>query len=174
MAESAEGEIYWHNPDPRAVFPIDDIKPNKSTRQALKKNKFTFTVNECFLDVLNKCSYRDETWISDEIINNYYELYRMGYAHSVETWKNDELVGGLYGVAIGGAFMGESMFNTYPNASKAAFYKLIEILKQKNFILLDSQYLNQHTEFLGAIEISKERYLNLLDLAIIQNTSFDE
>ncbi|HPP40069.1 MAG TPA: leucyl/phenylalanyl-tRNA--protein transferase, partial [Candidatus Kapabacteria bacterium] len=119
-----------------------------------------------------QCSNREDTWISDEIIEAYIELHRLGYAHSVEVWHENEICGGLYGVSIGSAFFGESMFNTISNASKAAFCFLVNHLKNRNFHFIDSQYINHFTAQLGAIEISSNKYLKLLNKAISQENSF--
>lgn len=173
MAESRDGEIYWHFPNPRAIFDIYNTKIPRSTRNLLKKNEYSFKVNESFRDVITYCSQRDDTWISNEIIDLYTELHNRGYAHSVEVHNSTgKLVGGLYGVAIGGAFFGESMFNIVPNASKLAFAFLLERLKQNKFLLLDSQYLNNFTKQLGAFNISANEYMRLLRIAININTEF--
>jgi leucyl/phenylalanyl-tRNA--protein transferase len=111
-------------------------------------------------------SDREDTWISEEIINSFTQLNELGYAHSIENWLDGELVGGLYGVSIGAAFFGESMFNLVPNASKTAFYYLVNYIKERNFILLDTQYINHHTQLLGAIEIPRADYLKILTNAI--------
>jgi len=161
MAES-DGSIYWHNPNPRSIIPLDEIKMSHSMKQLFRKKVFEFTINKACKKVIVECSKREETWISEEIIKTYTELNKMGYVHSVEAWKDGELAGGLYGVAIGGAFFGESMFTKVSNASKACFYFLVERLKKKGFRLLDSQYINEHTLSLGAILIPKELYLQLL------------
>ena len=165
MAEP-DGEIYWHCPQMRAVFPLDSLAVPRKLQNSLRKSNFYFSINKCFEEVILQCSNRRDTWISETIINSYIELYRLGFAHSVETWENGILVGGLYGVTLGGAFFGESMFNSVTNASKAAFYHLVERLKTNGFTLLDSQYINHFTLQLGAIEIPKPQYLKLLKKAI--------
>jgi len=172
MAESRDGEIYWHSPDPRAILPIDIIRPPRSLRQTLKKTPFDYRIDSNFETVIRACGKRYDTWISEEIITLYSVLNRLGVAHSVETFDKDELIGGLYGVAIGGAFFGESMFSVKSNASKAAFYYLVERLRERKFILLDTQYLNPFTEQLGAIEISRDDYLILLEKALGMERSF--
>lgn len=161
MADES-GEIYWHNPDLRAIMPLDKIKMPRSLRQYIKKYNMEFRIDSNFEQVIKKCSLRDETWINDEIIRAYINLHYLGYAHSVETFIDNKMVGGLYGVAIGKGFFGESMYSDISNASKAAFYFLVDRLRELDFILLDSQYLNPHTKLLGAIEISKEEYMNIL------------
>lgn len=166
MAESKDGDIYWHFPNPRAVFPLYDLKPPRSLRQSIKKHGYHFTINNRFEDVIKNCSAREDTWISEDITDTYIRLHQDGFAHSVETWSDGDLVGGLYGVSLGGAFFGESMFSAMPDASKAAFFRLVEHLKERKFILLDSQYLNEHTQLLGAIEIPAKMYMALLNRAV--------
>ncbi|AEI48182.1 leucyl/phenylalanyl-tRNA--protein transferase [Runella slithyformis] len=165
MADT-DGTLYWYSPDPRAIIPLNTYKPSKSLRPVLNKNLFEIRINADFEGVMKGCALprqdEDSTWISDEIISAYTELHQMGYAHSVETYLNNELVGGLYGVAIGGVFFGESMFHTVSNASKVAFHYLIEILKQQNYILLDTQFINDNVRRFGAIEIPKSEYIKLL------------
>lgn len=166
MADEREGEIFWHSPDPRAIIPLDSAKPPRSLKQFLKKTPLEYKIDAQFKKVVVECANRKETWINDEIIQAYTELHELGFAHCVESYLNNELVGGLYGVTIGGAFFGESMFFKISNASKAAFYHLVKTMKKRGFILLDSQYINYFTESLGAIEIPKERYLKILNRAI--------
>lgn len=178
MAESREGDIYWHSPDMRAIIPFERIKEPRSCKQTIKKQGFTFTLDKAFQDVITTCSqiirdYESGTWISKTIIDTYIKMHKLKYAHSVETWQDGQLVGGLYGVTIGGAFFGESMFSKISGASKAAFYRLVEHLKSKGYVLIDSQYLNHHTELLGAIEVPKNTYLDLLQIAILHSCSFD-
>lgn len=172
MAESSDGEIYWHFPERRAIFPIYDIKVPRTIRKIQKQFIYSYDIDRNFEAVISNCANREETWINDEIIMLYTELFYMGFAHSVEVYKNNQLVGGLYGVAIGGAFFGESMFNLEPNTAKLAFYELIKILQNNKFSLLDSQYLNPFTHSLGAIEISKEDYLQMLKNALLLDCSF--
>lgn len=172
MADSKEGEIYWHCPDPRAIIPLDNTNKPKSLKRNERKFDFEYRVDTNFEAVITKCGERKDTWISEEIIDTYLTLHRLGSAHSVETYSNGKLVGGLYGVAIGGAFFGESMFNTQTDAAKGAFYHLIDILKEKNFLLLDTQYINPFTQQLGAIEISFMDYSKKLIKAINFATSF--
>lgn len=173
MADSKEGDIYWHCPDPRAIIPLDNPQKPKSLKRSEKKYEFEYRVDTCFRTVMEKCAEREEdTWISEDIIQSYMQLHYRGFAHSVETYEDDELVGGLYGVAIGGAFFGESMFNTVPDASKGAFFYLIERLKARNFQLLDSQYINPFTKQLGAIEVPYIEYAKKLIKAINLPTTF--
>jgi len=173
MADSREGEIYWHSPEWRAVFPLHKIETDKSTIKKIRRGIFTFSFNNNFELIVNSCANRAETWISNDIIDTYTELHHLGFAHSIETWMDGEIVGGLYGVAIGGAFFGESMFNTKNDAAKAAFYMLIRRLEERDFLLLDSQYINNFTRQLGAEEIAKKKYLKILEKAISLVRNFD-
>ncbi len=174
----ADGTLYWYSPDPRAIIPIDTYKPSKSLRPILNRQLFEIRVNADFEGVMRGCALprqeEDSTWISDEIISAYTELHQMGFAHSVETYVCDQLVGGLYGVAIGGVFFGESMFHTVSNASKVAFHYLIEILKQQGYELLDTQFINDNVRRFGAIEIPKSEYIKLLKKALLKKTGFIE
>jgi leucyl/phenylalanyl-tRNA--protein transferase len=172
MADSKDGDIYWHSPDPRAIFPIDVIKFDKNVIKKIRRGDFKFTIDNNFENVILECANRENTWINDEIIDTYIELHNMGYAHSIETWKDGNIVGGLYGVAIGGAFFGESMFNKVSDSSKAAFYFLINHLREKKYVLLDSQYINDFTQKLGAILIPKKKYMKLLEYAISLDREF--
>lgn len=172
MGTSDSNEIYWHRPDPRAIIPLDEVKISRSLRQTLNRGTYKSTINASFDTVIVRCSERDDTWITDEIIATYSELHQMGYAHSVETWHGNDLVGGLYGVAINGAFFGESMFSTMTDASKVAFVALVHRLRLRGFSLLDTQYINSFTASLGAVEIRDEHYQHLLARALATSTSF--
>jgi leucyl/phenylalanyl-tRNA--protein transferase len=166
MSDEDDSDIYWHCPYTRAIIPFENIKKPRSLKQSIKKFNYSFSINTDFDYVIKSCADRDSTWISDEIIHIYKDLNIMGFAHSVECRINREIVGGLYGISIGGAFFGESMFNKETDAAKAAFYFLGEHLQSRNFILLDSQYINPFTERLGAVEISKSEYLKKLNKAL--------
>ena len=174
----ADGTLYWYAPDPRAVIPIDTYKPAKSLRPVLNRNQFEIRINTAFTDVMRSCSQPrsedDSVWISDEIIDAYSALHRMGMAHSVETYIDNRLVGGLYGVSMGAAFFGESMFNHVSNASKVAFHHLIQILRRQQFTLLDTQFINDNVRRYGAIEIPKADYLNQLKKALRQKRTFTD
>lgn len=172
MAESQQGEIRWYSPDPRAIIPLNGLKISRSLHQTLKKNIFQIRLNSCFETIIRNCAERKETWISEEIIQSYIELHRIGYAHSVEAWKDNQLVGGLYGVAFGAAFLGESMFSTVRDASKVALVHLVERLGEKKFELLDTQFITPHLARLGAIEISREDYIHRLGKAVGKQRSF--
>ncbi|MFA6570063.1 MAG: leucyl/phenylalanyl-tRNA--protein transferase, partial [Bacteroidota bacterium] len=134
MAEPSDGKLYWYKPEMRAIFKLESIKTPRSVRKLINSGYFEIQVDKNFEQVIRSCSNRADTWISQEIIESYINLYRLGWAHSVETYFNGELAGGLYGVAIGGAFFGESMFYKVSNASKVAFYALTERLRSRGYI----------------------------------------
>jgi len=164
MAE--EGTIYWYAPDPRCIIPLENYQPARSLRPVLRHGTFELTINTAFEEVMRQCaaprSEDDGVWISEAIIEVYTHLHRLGYAHSVEAWQNGELAGGLYGVSLGKVFFGESMFHRVPNASKVAFHYLIQRLRERNYGLLDSQFMNDNVRRFGAIEIPKKEFLALL------------
>jgi leucyl/phenylalanyl-tRNA--protein transferase len=174
MADPDTGRVHWHRPDPRGIIPLDKVHFSRSLRQTLRRNVYRITVDERFAQVISACSERDDTWISDDIIDAYTELHALGHAHSVEAWDGTELVGGLYGVAVGGAFFGESMFSIKSNASKVAFAHLVHRLRERGFRLLDTQYVNDFTESLGATEIPDVLYQFLLADALAREVSFGE
>jgi leucyl/phenylalanyl-tRNA--protein transferase len=163
----ADDPILWWAPPERMVVSPMDYKVSKSLRNILNRNIFEVTINKDFVSVISNCQKivrkgQNGTWISTEIINSYTELHKLGKVISFEVWQNNELVGGLYGVDLGHVFCGESMFSRVPNASKVAFVKLIEFLKVRNYKLLDCQIHNDHLEKLGAFEISRELFMNIL------------
>jgi len=172
MADPRTGHISWYSPDPRAVIPLNDFKISRSLKQAVRKKVFDTRINTAFERVIRSCAEREETWISGEIISVYTQLHQRGFAHSVETWQGGKLVGGLYGVAVGGAFFGESMFSRITNASKVALVHLVGRLKQRTFRLLDTQFMNEHVRQFGAYEIPRATYLDLLAKALSVETSF--
>lgn len=174
MAASRTGHIEWFSPDPRAIIPLETFKVSRSLKQKIHKKIFEIRVDSQFETVMRRCTEREDTWISEEIIAVYTELHRRGFAHSVETWHDGKLVGGLYGVAIRGAFFGESMFSRMTEASKVALAFLIERMKRRQFILLDTQYVTEHLRAFGTIEIPRSSYLQLLSRALEINTTFVE
>ncbi|MBP9185728.1 MAG: leucyl/phenylalanyl-tRNA--protein transferase [Bacteroidia bacterium] len=168
MANNDEGGIiYWIEPEFRGIIPLDEFKVSKSLKQTIKSGKYYATINKDFEAVIRACGNRDETWISEEIISVYCELQKMGHGFSFEVWNTKhKLVGGLYGVAMGKAFFGESMFSTQTDASKVALYCLVEWMKENSFTLLDTQYISDHLRSLGGIEITREAYNKLLAEAL--------
>jgi leucyl/phenylalanyl-tRNA--protein transferase len=173
MAESREGPIGWLSPDPRAIIPLDGFRVSRSLRQTLKKRSFEVRIDTAFEQVMRFCAEREETWISEEIIASYAGLHHSGHALSVEAWREGALVGGLYGVAIGGAFFGESMFSRAREASKVALAWLVDRMRERRFELLDTQFLTPHLVSLGAVEIPREEYLRLLTRALQVRCRFD-
>lgn len=161
-----DGELYWHDPDPRAVFPLAELRPNARALRAFRKASFTHTRNRAFEAVIRACADREESWIDERIIASFLGLHAAGYAHSVETWQDGSLVGGIYGVSLRAAFFGESMFSHVPNAGKAAFYALVAHLQQEGYVLFDTQYINEHTLSLGAVEVDRNAFLSLLEDAL--------
>ncbi|MCL4132053.1 UNVERIFIED_CONTAM: hypothetical protein GTU68_057646, partial [Idotea baltica] len=159
--------ILWWSPDPRMVLFPGDIKISKSMRKVFRDGQFKMTENVCFAKVLDHCASvpregQDGTWITKEMKEAYLELHKKGYAKSYEVWENNDLVGGLYGVDLGHVFCGESMFSLTSNASKYAFIKLAKELKEKDYALIDCQLHNDHLESLGAKEIPRSEFENLL------------
>ncbi len=170
MADPQTEEIDWYSPNPRAVIPLESANIPRVTRRASKRYRVSF--DQAFERVIDACSDRPTTWISREIREAYVELFRRGNAHSVESWQEEELAGGLYGVHIGGAFMGESMFFRKPEASKVALAALIEHLKKRGFVLLDTQMVTPTTRLFGAVEIPRREYLKRLEKALKITSSF--
>ena len=177
MADT-DDTLYWYSPDPRAIIPLDTYKPPKSLRPLLNQQVFKIRIDTDFEGVMRGCALPrgndDCTWISEEIIAAYTDLHKMGFAHSVEVYDQDSLVGGLYGVSVGSAFFGESMFHRVSNASKVAFHYLVQILKQQGFEMLDTQFINDNVRRFGAIEIPKLEYMKLLKRAIGKKARFVE
>lgn len=174
MADDS-GELHWLAPDPRAVIELDAFKVPRSLRSKLRQGLFELTVNRSFADVIATCADRAEgTWISAEIVEAYTRLHELGFAHSVEAWQGKKLAGGLYGVAIGAAFFGESMFHRVTDASKAALATLVERLRDREYLLLDVQFMTEHLRRFGAVEISRRTYLRRLRRAIVELRSFDD
>lgn len=161
-----DGNLYWHDPDPRAIFPLEHIVPNARMQRALRSGKYRFSMDTAFSEVIRACAAREETWIDQRLIASYEAMFHSGHAHSVEVWQEKVLVGGIYGIAVGGAFFGESMFNRVPNAGKLAFFKLVDHLKEQHFLLFDTQYLNDFTASLGAVEIRRSEFRKLLAQAL--------
>lgn len=167
-----DGELYWHDPDPRAIFPLDRIRPNARAQRAFRQAGFTFSRDHAFEQVIRSCADREESWIDERIIATFVNMHSAGYAHSVETWHGEELVGGIYGVALKGAFFGESMFSRVPNAGKAAFYALVAHLQTKGYELFDTQYINAFTQQLGAIELPRRAFRKQLEKALLVGAAF--
>jgi leucyl/phenylalanyl-tRNA--protein transferase len=152
--------VHWWSPDPRAIFELDGFHVSRRLARTIRSRRFAVTLNRAFAEVIRGCADREEgTWIIPEMISAYEELHRLGHAHSVEAWSGGELAGGVYGVAVGGLFAGESMFARESDASKVALAFLVERLRERRFQLFDIQFVTEHTARLGAVEIPRREYL---------------
>ena len=177
MAESKDdATVLWVNPKIRGIIPLDNFHVSKSLKKTIRSQKFRITCDTEFERIMRCCATvsdtRDETWINDDIIQAYTELYEFGFAHSVEAWLDNELVGGLYGVSMGAAFFGESMFSRARDASKVALVQLVSRLHQGGYELLDTQFITDHLKQFGAIEIPALDYLERLEKAINLKAEF--
>jgi leucyl/phenylalanyl-tRNA--protein transferase len=171
MADSrAAPDIFWVEPKKRGIMPLDGFRLSHSLAKTLRSNRFTVTADRAFCDVVSTCAeptpQRPDTWINPQIERAYAELHRRGHAHSIETWHDGRLVGGLYGVKLGGAFFGESMFSRMSDASKIALAWLVARMRIGGFRLLDCQFITEHLASLGAVEIGRDAYVSLLDEAL--------
>ena len=164
--ESGEEQIGWYSPDPRGVIPLDGFHIPHGLKRSLKKKEYEIRMDTAFSTVIEKCADRTETWISSGIQSSYIRLHELGWAHSVESWYEGKLAGGLYGVSIGGVFFGESMFSRRTDASKVALVHLVAHLREKGFVLLDTQWLNSHLKQFGCIEIPRDQYMAELESAL--------
>jgi leucyl/phenylalanyl-tRNA---protein transferase len=172
MAE--EAGLQWYSSTQRAIIPLDEgFRYPKSLQRVLNSGQFEVAIDRNFAAVVEGCADRDTTWISDELKEIYYLLHTAGWAHSFETWQGDQLAGGILGIVIGGAFIGESMFFNIPEGSKVAMVKLVEHLRQRGFILFDAQMQNPHLERFGAIEVEPDKYDRMLDVAVSKTCEFD-
>jgi leucyl/phenylalanyl-tRNA--protein transferase len=171
----APGVIRWYSPNPRGIIPLDTFHVPKRLARIVRSSAFEIRIDTAFDAVMRACAERREpegTWIDDEILESYCALHDAGHAHSVEAWQGERLVGGLYGVALGGAFFGESMFHRVADASKVALAALVERLRARGFVLLDTQWVTGHLAQFGACEIPRRRYLTLLKQALAVDASF--
>jgi leucyl/phenylalanyl-tRNA---protein transferase len=179
MAESASSdELFWVHPERRGILPLNGLHVSRSLKKTLRSGRFEIRVDSAFEEVMNACARpgpdRQETWINEEIFSLYAQLHERGFAHSVEVWTGGKLSGGLYGLAMGGAFFGESMFHTRTDASKVALVHLVERLRAGGFALLDMQFLTDHLKSLGGIEISRDAYEARLEKALRLPARFGE
>lgn len=177
MAESRDDPyLHWIDPDWRGILPFENFHIPRSLRKTIRQGRFQVRCNTDFRSVIKACARptpkRQDTWINTTIADLFTDLFEMGYAHSVESWNGPDLVGGLYGVAIGGVFFGESMFSRQDDASKVAFVDLVARLQKSGFLLLDTQFTNAHLLRFGAIEIPRERYKRILQRALEQPCQF--
>lgn len=172
MGDDVTGEIRWYAPDPRGHLPLDEFHIPHNLRRRVRRREFTVTTDHDFEAVIRECADRTRTWITPRIIQAYTSLHEQGAVHSVECWTEGELAGGLYGVALGGAFFGESMFYRVSNASKVALVHLVRQLRAGGFTLLDTQYSTEHLARFGVVEISREEYERLLAEALSVETTW--
>jgi len=172
------GEIRWFSPDPRGIIPLDTFRISNRLARTWRSGRFEIAINRAFAEVMTACAtiVRDPadpgTWITQDIVDSYVALHRLGLAHSVEAWRGGQLAGGLYGVALGGVFFGESMFHRETDASKIALIALVERLNQRGFRLLDTQWSTPHLEQFGAVEIPRREYLRRLARALRVTCTF--
>jgi leucyl/phenylalanyl-tRNA--protein transferase len=173
MADERSGEVLWFAPDPRAVIPLDGFHVSRSLARTLRRGRFEVRVDTAFETVMRGCADRPEgSWISERFVEVYGALHRAGKAHSVEAWRDRRLVGGVYGLALGGAFMAESMFHRETDASKVALAALVGRLSERGFTVLDVQYMTPHLESLGAVEITRREYERRLERALALDRTF--
>ena len=168
------GKIRWYAPDPRAIHEHENLYVSRSLRSTLRKQVYQVTLDTNFELVMRRCGEREDTWINESFISTYTQLHCLGLAHSVEAWQDGELVGGLYGVSLGGAFMGESMFSRATDASKVCLVALVEHLKERGFVLHDVQYWTPHLASLGVTEIPRKHYERRLKAALQLECSWGE
>ena len=173
MAEHRDDpEIFWVDPRRRGVFPLDGFHISRSLSRAMRRTRFTITTNTAFNDVVTGCADRADTWINAEIFSLYAQLHALGHAHALEVWEDDMLVGGVYGVTLGRAFFGESMFSRRDNASKIALACLVDRLNRGGVTLFDTQFLTPHLASLGAQEITRAAYHARLEMALMKTADF--
>lgn len=172
MAHPEEGNaIYWHKPHMRGIIPLKQFHLSKNMKKLLMKGNFLFSINQNFRQVIQACAQRDETWISEDIAEMYIELNRLGLAHSFEVWHEGKLAGGLYGVALKGAFFGESMFHNVRDTSKMALAFLVDCLLEQGYSLLDTQFISEHLRQFGAIEVTSSEFEELLNEALLKEVN---
>jgi len=171
-----DGALGWFSPDPRGILPLDRFTIPSRLARVVRQGKFEIASDRDFEGVMRACADRpgEGTWISDEILESYLALHRLGLAHSIETWRDGRLVGGLYGVHLGAAFFGESMFHRVTDASKVALAALVDRLQRRGFLLLDIQWVTPHLEQFGAIEVAREEYLALVHRAMAKTCDWGD
>jgi leucyl/phenylalanyl-tRNA---protein transferase len=173
-----EGDIRWFSPDPRGIIPLDTFHVSRRLERVVRRGSFRIEINRDFEAVIRACAEAERdtedagTWIDQEVFDSYCAMHRAGYAHSVEAWRDGKLAGGLYGVSLGGAFFGESMFHHVTDASKVALVALVERLRERGFTLLDTQWTTEHLEQFGAVEIPRAEYLQMLGSALRLDRGF--
>jgi leucyl/phenylalanyl-tRNA--protein transferase len=172
MGDDKAPGIEWYSPDPRGIIPLDTFHVPARLQRVIRQERFAIRIDTVFEEVIRSCAARGETWITEDIIETYTELHRLGFAHSVEAWEGDTLAGGLYGVGLRGVFFGESMFHRATDASKVALAALVDRLRTRDYLLLDTQWVTPHLLQFGAVEIPRVRYLRLLTRALDRVCTF--
>ncbi len=172
MPHPESGEILWFHPDPRAILPLEHFHVSRSLRRRLRQAEFEVTLDKDFAGVLDGCAARKETWINELFKRTYGELHAQGDAHSVEVWQGGKLVGGVYGVALAGAFFAESKFHRVTDASKIALLGLVEHMKMRGMTLLEVQFITPHLKSLGVMEITRAQYMRRLRAALDKKVTF--
>ncbi|ABB23344.1 leucyl/phenylalanyl-tRNA--protein transferase [Pelodictyon luteolum] len=176
MADASDGQLYWCRPEMRALFPLESYRPSRDVLRLQRRGEYSVFFDSDFEAVIRACAAprKDdpETWISGEIVETYIRIHELGLAHSVECRYRGELAGGLYGIAIGGAFFGESMFYRRSYASQVALWHLVCHLRLKGYLMLDAQIMNPHLRRLGAVEVPHDEYMRLLEAALRKKTAF--
>jgi leucyl/phenylalanyl-tRNA--protein transferase len=173
MADSASSvEIFWVDPTRRGIIPLNNFHVSRTLRSALRQGDYSIQIDTDFNQTVSLCAGRPETWINDQIFDLYTELHHLGFAHSLEVWRDNCMIGGVYGVAIGAAFFGESMFSKATNGSKIALSYLIYHLNVAGFTLFDTQFITPHLQTLGAVEIPRRQYQKMLANAILKRVDF--
>ena len=168
-----DGGIRWYSPDPRTIIDLDRFHISRRLGRTIRSKKFEIAMDRDFDGVVRGCADREETWINEEIVAAYSALHRLGKAHSVEAYYEETLAGGIYGVSLGGAFMGESMFTIVRDASKVCLAFLVGRLKERGYLLFDVQFTTPHLKRFGAVEISRREYLRRLEKALVLPCGFD-
>ncbi len=170
-----DGEIRWYSPDPRGIIPLAEFHTSRRLARTIRQQSFDVRVDTAFAEVIAACAAdREEgTWITPEIVESYTALHERGFAHSIEVFQDGQLVGGLYGVTLRAAFFGESMFHRVTDASKVALAALVDRLRERQFLLLDIQWVTPHLERFGAIEVPRRRYLRMLAEALKEDRDFE-
>lgn len=172
MADSRTGPVNWYSPDPRGILPLDGFRIPRSLSRTIRAGRFDFRCDTDFAGTIDGCASRAETWISRDVRNAYLELHRRGHAHSVEAWTPEGLAGGLYGVHVDGAFMGESVFHRVPDAGKACMVALVDHLRRRGFVLLDIQQVTPLTAAFGGMYVPRREYLRRLQEALRRPVSW--
>lgn len=172
-SQKPNAPVRWYAPDPRCIFDLENFHVPKRLARTYRQGKFELQVNSAWREVMQYCAARESTWITEDIYEVYTKLHLMGLAHSVEAYYEGQLAGGLYGVSLGGAFMGESMFHIVTDASKIALIYLVERMKERGMTLLDCQFMTEHLKTFGAMDVSQTEYLSRLQKAIALNVRFD-